>query len=391
MSDSGLASPSPNNLRRQTVAVGALFFVNGAVYSNWLPRVDEVRDRLGIGNGGLGVALLGGGLGGLIGSLLVARLLGRYSTVQSVGVAAIGLALTFPLIAVVPNVASLLILLSLFGFLDVVNDTSMNAEAADIQSRLPNSVMQRMHAMWSLGFTVGGIAGWVASVADVPLGAHFVAVSVTLVAAVAWILSVLREGHRGSVVHHEAQASRAPRIGLPFIAMLAVAVAFLEMPPNEWGAITMRDLFDAGATKGAAPVVFSAFMLIGRLLGDRIVDRIGPRATMWYLLWVCLGGIATTAVAPHEVVALVGFAVWGLGVSVLFPQVYLLAANSRAGQPSVGLAVMSFGQRAAFLTSSVVVGNVAELSNIRVAFGMVLFGAGALYVVSLSRWRRESL
>ena len=46
---------------RLALSAGVLFFANGAVYGNWIPRLPEIKDRLGVGNSGLGVALLGGG------------------------------------------------------------------------------------------------------------------------------------------------------------------------------------------------------------------------------------------------------------------------------------------------------------------------------------------
>jgi len=54
-----------------------LFFVNGAIYGNWIPRLPEIKDRLGVSNAGLGVALIGGGIGGLIGSLAVGAIVAR--------------------------------------------------------------------------------------------------------------------------------------------------------------------------------------------------------------------------------------------------------------------------------------------------------------------------
>ncbi|NCX78542.1 MAG: hypothetical protein EBW96_01330 [Actinobacteria bacterium] len=45
------------------MASGALFFVNGMVYGNWLPRIPELKDQLGLSNTNLGITLLGGGIG----------------------------------------------------------------------------------------------------------------------------------------------------------------------------------------------------------------------------------------------------------------------------------------------------------------------------------------
>ncbi|MCB0985003.1 MAG: hypothetical protein KDB06_10175, partial [Ilumatobacter sp.] len=68
---------TPTSPRRATLAVGVLFFVNGATFSNWLPRIPEIRDSLGLSNDSLGVTLLGGGLGGIVGSLIVGRISDR--------------------------------------------------------------------------------------------------------------------------------------------------------------------------------------------------------------------------------------------------------------------------------------------------------------------------
>ena len=82
--------------------IGTVFFVNGASFANWLPRIDEVRDAIGAGNGGLGAALLGGGLGGMLGSLAAARLLRPGRILKVLRWSAAGLDLAFPLLAVVP-------------------------------------------------------------------------------------------------------------------------------------------------------------------------------------------------------------------------------------------------------------------------------------------------
>ncbi|MFM8388670.1 MAG: MFS transporter, partial [Actinomycetota bacterium] len=100
------------SVRRSTISVGLIFFVNGMVFSNWVPRISEVRDRLGVSNSGLGISLLGGGLGGFVGSLLVARIVRRLGSRTVVLVSSIVLAGVVPLIAVVPNSVGLLLVLT---------------------------------------------------------------------------------------------------------------------------------------------------------------------------------------------------------------------------------------------------------------------------------------
>ena len=157
------------SLKRSTWSVGAVFFVNGFVFSNWIPRINEVRDHLGVSNSGLGLSLLGGGLGGFVGSLLVARVVEHVRTRTVVLVASLVMAVLVPLVAFVPNAAVLMLLLTLMGFNDVQNDVAFNTQGVMIQTRIGRPIMQRLHGTWSLGMVVGGATGWVASAADVPL------------------------------------------------------------------------------------------------------------------------------------------------------------------------------------------------------------------------------
>ncbi|NBT36944.1 MAG: hypothetical protein EBT21_02305 [Actinobacteria bacterium] len=83
--------------------------------------MDEVRDSIGVGNGGLGLALLGGGLGGILGSVVGGRVLRPGLILKVLRWSMTGLAITLPIIAFVPNAASLLVLLTMLGFCDVLD------------------------------------------------------------------------------------------------------------------------------------------------------------------------------------------------------------------------------------------------------------------------------
>jgi predicted MFS family arabinose efflux permease len=166
----------PINNRHTTLAVAALFFANGATFSNWLPRLPEIRDQLGVGNSGLGATLLGGGLGGIVGSLIVAKAMDRLGSRRLVIVAASTLSIGMPLIAFVEVAPLLLVLLAVLGMFDVFNDVAMNAQGVNVQQHVGRPIMNRLHAMWSLGFTGGAVVGSAASAARVDIRLHLVVV-----------------------------------------------------------------------------------------------------------------------------------------------------------------------------------------------------------------------
>lgn len=363
-------------VRRSTVSVAVIFFVNGMVFSNWIPRISEVRDRLGVSNSGLGVSLLGGGLGGFLGSLLVAKIVRRLRSRTVVITSSITLAVLIPLIAVVPNVFTLLLLLTAAGFGDVQTDVAINAQGVMIQSRFGRPIMQRLHGMWSLGMVTGGATGLAMSALDVGLGWHLLGVSVVMLMGVGWSVRGLlpaddphAEEMTPVTTHRRSAMSITVAVGL-----MGLAVAIIESLPNEWSSVVLNDVFEAGDWKAAGTAVFASFMLIGRLSGDHLVMRVGSRRAFAAGVWVCVGTAALLAVAPTTAVAFVAYAGWGLGVSVLFPQLYEIAAKLPGMSAARGLGAMTFGQRLGFLVASGAVGAIADLTNFRIT----LFGLTAL-------------
>jgi MFS family permease len=373
------------DLRRSGFAVATLFFVNGMTFSNWIPRIPEVRDRLGLDNGGLGATLLGGGLGGLIGSFLVAKVIARFGTRNALTVAASLLAVALPLIAVAPSAVVLLLVLTLLGFLDVINDMAMNSQGVMVEQRLGRSIINRLHGTWSLGFTLGTLLGLLASAAELGVGTHLTIIAVVLFATVMGARRYLLSSD--DVNHSDDTAPKGSRRFsrlLVAMALMAIGISFIEIVPNDWGSVLLRDVFDAGRWSGAANVAFAGSMLVGRMSGDHVLDRIGRARLLNGALVMATVGAAVVVVAPLTGIAIVGFALWGLGVSVLFPQLYAIAATLKNTSAGAGLGAMGVGQRLGFLLAPLGVGAVADTSSLRVAIG-VITGAAILAIVATRR------
>ena len=374
-------------MRRSTASVALIFFVNGMVFSNWVPRISEVRDRLGVSNSGLGVSLLGGGLGGFLGSLLVVRVVRRLKSRTVVAIASTALALLIPLIAIAPNSVSLLLLLTATGFADVQTDVAVNAQGVMVQHRLGRPIMQRLHGMWSLGMVTGGATGLAMSALDVGLGWHLLGVSVIMLLSIGWSVGGLLaadDPHTHEAIPAETRRRTAPLLTVA-VGSMGLALAIIESLPNEWSSVVLNDVFAAGRWKAAGTAVFAVFMLMGRLSGDDLIMRLGSRRTFTTGVWMCVGSAGLLAVAPVTAVAFVAYATWGLGVSVLFPQLYEVAAKLPGLSAARGLGAMTFGQRLGFLVASGAVGAIADLTNLRAA--MIGLTAVATLILVSARGR----
>ena len=381
------------------LAVSGLFFANGAVFSNWVPRIPDVRDRLGMDNGGLGATLIGGGLGGIVGSLLVAKFLQRIGSRRLVLIAASTLALLLPVVAIAPTPLALVAVLTALGFADVMNDMAMNTQGTIVQDRLTRSIMQRLHGAWSLGAACGAGTGALAAANNISVGVHLSIVAVVLLGVIAAVMpNLIRHDPRQTASKNpgalDATMSRTSNAGprkrpsafriTPTIAALvvmAIGMAFAESAPSEWSAVTMRDVFSFGSA-GAATVVFAASMLIARLFGDHLVDRLGPQRVLDLALAVSLIGFAIIVTAQAGVVALVGFSVCGFGAAVMFPQLYAMAATMPGTAAGAGLGALGIGQRFGFMMSSLLVGTIADWKNLRWSFTVIALLAATAIVSS---------
>jgi MFS family permease len=359
-------------VRTLLISVAGVFFVNGMVFSNWLPRIPEVRDRLGITNQGLGLSLLGGGLGGLVGSFFVATALKQFGTKQVVTVAATLGALGLPIISVANSAFLLFAALSLVGFCDVLNDMAMNSQAVMGQRRYTRPILNRMHGAWSMGFVVGALLGSLARAAKLPIRTHFVLVALVLVATI----FIARRGLLP--VDDLSEAQGAPKAKLKIsvkvvaMAVVAIGIAVFEAAPNDWSAVILKDEFKVQDWTGLGVVTFAGLMLVGRLFGDHVLERIGSAKLMNGALALTAIGAFIVVIAPSAPISLLGFATWGLGVSVLFPQLYETAATLPGASAGAGLAAMAVGQRFGFLTAPVAIGTLAKAINLPAAFAIAI-------------------
>lgn len=389
----------PGGRRSAALAVGAAFFVNGATFSNWVPRIPEVRDQLGIDNGTLGIALVGGGLGGLIGSLLTAPVQRRLGSRWTVVVAATALSASLPLIAVAPSALALGAVLVLLGGLDALNDLAMNAQGSGVQRELGRPIMQRLHASWSAGAVVGTGLGTGAAAAGVPLGWHLSLVALVLATTTLTVRRWLVDDRPERLATAGADHPRKVRLGRSMLdpaalrlAIAAFAVAIVEIGSIDWSAVMVRDSFDVRAgLVGIATFTVAGAMLVGRGSGDSVMLRIGPEHLMRRAIMLAASGIAVVALSPVAAVAVMGFALWGVGTSVLFPRLYDLGADQPTLAPAVGLAAMAVGQRIGFLIAPVAIGGMADLADIRTAMMVVPGTAVVLAGLTLVRPARRAV
>lgn len=141
----------------------------------------------------------------------------------------------------------------------------------------------------------------------------------------------------------------------------------------DWSAIFLRDALGAEAgTMGLGYSVFALMVAAGRFGGDTLKRRFGAVPTARICGVLALTGAAILFVTPNTALALIGFGVIGLGVSVGFPLAVTAAAGLTDRAASANVAILSFVALLGFLVGPPVIGFVAEHADIRLGVACVV-------------------
>jgi MFS family permease len=200
-------------LRRQRVALSAIFAVHGFVYASWAVRVPAIKQQTGASAAALGLALLGLSAGAVatmaISGSLCRRFGGRRVTVPSCGVLA--LALLLPPLA--HSALMLGLVLLVFGAAYGCLNVAMNSVAVDLVAALRRPVMPAFHAAWSFGGLAGAAAGGLLAPHLSPLRhlalVSFLGLLVSVTAGRVLLMPPVSRAPAGERVHKKSWAARA--------------------------------------------------------------------------------------------------------------------------------------------------------------------------------------
>ena len=292
-------------------------------------------------------------------------------------IALIGLAPTYPLL-----IAAGLVFGLCFGLVDV----SMNTQASTVERRYGRPLMGGMHAGWSLGAVTGGLLG----AATALLGLGFTA-AMCLVAALALpaILAVgplylteTRQPRAGSGAGCGASVAAAARPArtrakLPLLVRLCGALVFCsylaEGSVADWSGVYLHG--SLGSTEVVAALgypMFEASMFVGRLCADRLTLRLGARRLITFAGAAAAAAFALVVIAPTPLVALVGFALVGLGVCVVTPLAFSMAGAAGRDQTERAVASASTMGYTGLLLGPVSIGFISAASSMHVGYAVVI-------------------
>jgi MFS family permease len=343
--------------RLAAIAVTLMFVVNGAVIGGFGGALPSLRDKLGLDATQIAIMLFCGGAAAIgsmqIGGRLADAVGAREITLAAVplltvGMISIGLAQVYA-VAIVGAI--------LIGLGNGAMDIAMNAMGVQVEAARQRPIMSFFHAFWSIGNFIGAGAVLLLAIVLGLKGGEVVtplAISIAVFTLVG--LGILfKITPKAAVVHHTVDGvrTRIPTVAW-VLAVMALAFGLCEGTALDWSSLHVTDVAGVDSTTGALGLIaVSAFMVVIRLLGDRLVTRFGRRAVVRFGgLCAALGYLSVTLVSSLPLL-LVGWALVGFGVGMIAPQVYALSGHIGGGRALA--VVVTFGY-AAFLIGPAFVG-----------------------------------
>ncbi|KKB78659.1 MFS transporter [Devosia soli] len=377
------------------IKVFGAFFVYSFCMGSIFPRLPDIQTAMGVGEGALGLALIGSACGTLI-SLTFA---GHF--VERIGYRRVLLS-AIPLLSVLYALASwaqtplaFFLLLVPVGLTIGTIEIIINVEADRVEHAIGRRIMSRAHAFWSLGFFAAGLVGSFIAQSGLEVHIHLMLMIPVVILATLLVLGRFEPApHRsgGSV----DEPPRFARPTLPIMALVGVCLSamLMEGAGIDWSAIYMRNLFDAEPFfAGLAVATVAGSQGVARFFADSFVERFSPVLVARALLTLLGIGVLLAFFAPVAWVAYLGFALIGVGSSALFPLAMSAAAQQTDRPASVNVAALAQFSFTAFLLGPPLLGYIAEHFGIQWVFGvgfpLVLLGFVTAHVLGPKPIARE--
>ena len=379
------------DLHRARMAIYLSFIINGMAWGSFIPRIPDVKAMFHLSNGQLGTSLLAGSLGVLVAMKPAGALTARWGSARTMIVLTIVMSGAMLLVSSLLNYTWFVVTLFFTGIVMATHDIAMNTHGTTVEKLSEKSLMNGFHARFSLGGLAGAAYGGVCSQLEVKPLYQMTVIALALLAAVPWLKSALlpttADPHS---IERKPKSERERQVIFYVLGLLGFFSSVCEGSASDWGGVLLRDTWGAAPFISSIPyIIFSATMLLGRLVGDKVTDRMGREWIVKYGGGTAGVGLLIGLLIGKPLGISIGWALLGLGVSVAIPSVFSasseLADAKFAGHisPSAAVAIVGSVSYAGFLLGPPIIGWLADQVTLR--WAMLLPATFAIAMAASSR------
>ena len=365
-------------LRTPRAAMTLVFASFGAAIGAWAGAIPQVTSASGIDNYqlGLGLTILTlatvavMSLGGAIGRRFSNR------AVLLIAIPAFALSTSLLLESNAPWLffVSLVLFGASIGFMDVF----MNAEASAIEHDMRRPIFTAFHGSASAGLPAFAIAS---SVVSTNIGTFATSLLVVAAFAVAWAMVYFFVPPRKLTRGRESSVAILSSRGSLIIMGLTVGLSIsCETAAVFWSAKLLNEQAPSLAAVAGLGTAFYGVCNAGmRFYGDRLRSRYGEMIVLLTSIVLAMAGFTILGLSTSFALSVVAFACAGLGLSLLCPCLFNMAANQMPANRAAALGFISMIAGAPRIIAPWLFGWIAASQSTSFAFVLCTFALATAF------------
>lgn len=359
-----------DGMRRARVALFLVFFAQGLGFGSLFARLPTIKARFDFSDSTLAIMTLALPLMAGAATLITGSIVQRIHSDKLLRVAILANFAALLIIGFANTLPLLILAWIMMGIAFGMVDATMNMKAVSLQEKYKRSIVVAFYAVYSVAGIVASAAAAATAAAGWPLWIFFGIEFVVLVPALLLTGPSLVHARVGAA--NEKPEKGALKVKVPWVPVLGIGLVltsayFIESSASSWGSVYVHDTLAAPESVAAlAYGGYSAAMLIGRLSADWLIRSFGAKRVIQVCALIALVGMLAVVFAPTAWVALAGFALAGGGLCVIAPLAF--AAAGTLDQSGVAVARANTFTYVGFLLGAALIGPIADLSSMRVAY-----------------------
>jgi predicted MFS family arabinose efflux permease len=296
------------------------------------------------------------------------------------------------------NLPSLAIGLAVWGACLGTMEITMNARGSALERSRERSLLSGLHAGYSMAVLAFAPVGALAAHLRVSPLVHFGVVAggcliagivfgpssrddLVALPAVGGAGHIAGDGETNAAADADAHLRLRTHPTLVALAFVGFCALVAEGSVGNWSGVFLRQTDHASlALAPFGLAAFSAGMVAGRLSGDALITRRGHYPLAWRAAALAACGLLVAVCTNSVAVAIAGYAILGIGLSVLIPIVFALAAATPGISPVWALSRMTTATYVGLFVGPPVIGALATAITLR---GSLMCVAGLLVAVAV--------
>lgn len=356
----------------------------------WVLYIPYVKEKLNLSDAELGIALFFFALGILIFLPVIPFItkkigVGNYTFI---GIILFSISFTLPLMA--PSYGILCISLFIVGIFSGSTDVAMNALVSEIEKSDSNNFMSAAHGFFSLGGVIGGILGSILISFLIDPVWHMVFIASIIILSNIFLAKQYMSIKEEKLLERDTKFRINKFKPLFGLALIAVSIMICEGAIEHWSNLYLIEVVHVSSLSLAAIgfIVFSSTMTLGRFFGDNISEKIGSTKTVLYGCLLAIFGYLLI-LAGSFIIAIVGFGVLGIGLSVIIPELFRVAGKTKGISSSASISFVSGIGFIGLLIGPVLLGLISDYANLKVSFSFLLFLVVMVLFISLFKLKND--